>query len=298
MPELPEVETVRRGLAPVLEGAVFAHVEQRRADLRFPLPEGFATRLQGRGVSQLARRAKYLVATLDDQQTLVMHLGMSGRFLIGSHAEGLNGKAAVLGEFTHDAGMSDKHDHIIFEMSNLAVIRYNDARRFGYMTLIEAGGMAAHPFFCKLGIEPLDGQLDAAFLASKGQGRKQSLKAFLLDQHVIAGLGNIYVCEALFRAGLAPEKPASSLAAKNGAPTAAAKRLAPVIRAVLEDAILAGGSSLRDYRKADGSLGYFQHNFSVYGREGELCTKAGCGGSVRRLVQNGRSTFYCTKCQK
>jgi formamidopyrimidine-DNA glycosylase len=294
MPELPEVETVRRGLAPVMEGASFACVEQRRPDLRFPFPEHFAERLTGRGVHKLERRAKYLLVRLDDGQTLVMHLGMSGRFIISSHTEDAD---AMPGAFVHRAGESDKHDHVIFEMSNLAVIRYNDARRFGYMTLIADDALDEHPLFRSLGIEPLGGGLNAAFLAERGRGRKTPLKSFLLDQQVIAGLGNIYVCEALFRAGLMPDSPASVLAAKSGAPSGAAKRLAPAIRAVLEDALAAGGSSLRDYRKADGSLGYFQHSFGVYGREGKPCAKRGCRGVVQRLVQNGRSTFYCPECQ-
>ncbi len=294
MPELPEVETVCRGLAPVLENAVFARVEQRRADLRFPFPENFAPRLEGRRVESLSRRAKYLLAGLDDGQVLAMHLGMSGRFVIENPAQA----AVTPGAFTHETGGSDKHDHVVFEMSNLAVIRYNDVRRFGYMTLIGAGEMDAHPHFRGLGIEPLSDLLDAAFLAARGKGRKQPLKAFLLDQRIIAGLGNIYASEALYRSRLSPEAPASLLASKTGAPTAAARRLAPAIRAVLEDAIAAVGSSLRDYRKADGSLGYFQHSFDVYGREGDPCRKQRCGGTVRRLAQNGRSTFYCPKCQK
>jgi formamidopyrimidine-DNA glycosylase len=301
MPELPEVETVRLGLAPVLEGARFARVEQRRADLRFPLPANFARRLEGRRVERLERRAKYLLAYLDDGQVLVMHLGMTGRFLIGSLVEdgkGCVNGARMLGEFVHEAGGNDKHDHIVFEMSNFAVIRYNDARRFGYMALIGADELAAHPLFRDLGVEPLGPELSADYLAASGAGRKQPLKAFLLDQHVIAGIGNIYACEALFRAGLSPVKPAGALADKHGKPTAAAKRLAPAIRAVLEDAIEAGGSSLRDYRKADGSLGYFQHRFAVYGREGEPCRRGGCKGIIRRMVQSGRSTFYCDPCQK
>ena len=298
MPELPEVETVRRGLAPVMEGASFVHVEQRRPDLRFPFPARFAERLTGRGVRALERRAKYLLARLDDGQTLVMHLGMSGRFIIDTRMNAVNGSETMPGEFHHSAGESDKHDHVVFEMSNLAVIRYNDARRFGYMTLVPDDELDAHPLFHKLGIEPLGGGLDAAFLAQNGKGRKQPLKSFLLDQQVIAGLGNIYVCEALFRAGVLPGSPASVLAAKNGLPSRAAKSLAPAIRAVLEDALAAGGSSLRDYRKADGSLGYFQHSFGVYGREGKPCSKRGCRGVVQRLVQNGRSTFYCPECQK
>jgi formamidopyrimidine-DNA glycosylase len=293
MPELPEVETVRQGLAPVMEGAVFARIEQRRADLRFPLPERFAARLEGRRVERLDRRAKYILVHLDDGEILAMHLGMSGRFIISTP-----GTSGMLGEFVHETGGGDKHDHLIFEMSNLAVIRYNDTRRFGYMTLIEPGGLAAHPHFRDLGIEPLGDQLTPAFLTAKGQGRRQPLKSFLLDQHVIAGLGNIYVCEALFRAGLSPEAPASVLASANGKPSPAAKKLAPMIRAVLEDALAAGGSSLRDYRQADGSLGYFQHSFAVYDREGEPCSRKGCRGTIMRTVQNGRSTFYCSTCQK
>lgn len=299
MPELPEVETVRLGLVPVLEGATFARVEQRRPDLRFPLPANFAERLEGRRVEHLRRRAKYLLAELDDGETLAMHLGMSGRFIVGTllPAEATRHRR-MLGEFTHETGGGDKHDHIVFEMSNFAVIRYNDTRRFGYMDLIPAGELPTHPLFKDLGIEPLGPELDAALLAAKGAGRRTPLKSFLLDQRIIAGLGNIYVCEALWRARLSPEKPASALASKTGAPTPAAKRLAPAIHAVLEDALAAGGSSLRDYRKADGSLGYFQHSFAVYGREGEPCLRPRCGGTIRRLVQNGRSTFYCDTCQK
>lgn len=299
MPELPEVETVRLGLVPVLEGATFARVEQRRPDLRFPLPANFAKRLEGRRVEHLRRRAKYLLAELDDGETLAMHLGMSGRFIVGTllPAEAARHRR-MLGEFIHETGGGDKHDHIIFEMSNFAVIRYNDTRRFGYMDLIGPGELPSHPLFRDLGIEPLGPELDAAYLAAKGAGRRTPLKSFLLDQRIIAGLGNIYVCEALWRARLSPETPASALASKTGAPTAAAKSLAPAIHAVLEDALAAGGSSLRDYRKADGSLGYFQHSFAVYGREGEPCLRPRCGGAIRRLVQNGRSTFYCDTCQK
>lgn len=301
MPELPEVETVRIGLAPVLEGATFARVEQRRADLRFPLPDRFSARLEGRRVERLDRRAKYLLATLDDGQILAMHLGMSGRFLIGGLVNGANGNTAAQhmpGDFVHETGGGDKHDHIIFEMSNLAVVRYNDVRRFGYMTLIEPGGLAVHPHFAKLGIEPLSEEMNADYVADRAKGRKQPLKGFLLDQHVIAGLGNIYVCEALHRARLPPEKPAGILASETGAPTAGARRLAPAIRAVIADAIAAGGSSLRDYRRTDGSLGYFQHSFAVYGREGKPCQRSECQGRIIRIVQSGRSTFYCERCQR
>jgi formamidopyrimidine-DNA glycosylase len=309
MPELPEVETVRQGLAPVMEGAAFARVEQRREDLRFPLPERFAARLEGRRVERLNRRAKYILVHIEGGEILAMHLGMSGRFIVSAPgaipgqarsgfpsgvASGQDGLNVMPGEFVHETGGGDKHDHLVFEMSNLAVIRYNDPRRFGYMTLIGAGELASHPHFRDLGIEPLGDDLTPAFLAAKGQGRRQPLKGLLLDQHVIAGLGNIYVCEALHRAGLSPETPAAALALPSSKPSAAARKLAPMIRAVLA----AGGSSLRDYRQADGSLGYFQHRFAVYDREGKPCLKKGCRGMIVRTVQNGRSTFYCSACQK
>jgi formamidopyrimidine-DNA glycosylase len=296
MPELPEVETVRRGLAPVMEGARFAKVEQRRPDLRFPFPKDFAKRLKGRRVERLDRRAKYLMVWLDGGEVLAMHLGMSGRFVVDNGTG--KGHRKILGDFVQEAGEDGKHDHLILTMSNGAIIRYNDARRFGYMTLIAPGKLDEHPLFHGLGIEPLDDALSADFLAGRGKGRKQPLKAFLLDQRVLAGIGNIYACEALYRARLMPDRPASVLALQSGVASAAAKRLAPAIREVLEDALEAGGSSLRDYRKADGSLGYFQHRFCVYGREGEPCLRKGCGGIVARQVQSGRSTFYCPVCQK
>jgi formamidopyrimidine-DNA glycosylase len=296
MPELPEVETVRRGLAPVLEGARFAKVEQRRPDLRFPFPKDFAKRLKGRRVERLERRAKYLLARLDDGEVLAMHLGMSGRFVIDDGKGKRHRK--ILGEFVQETGEDGKHDHLILTMSNGAVIRYNDTRRFGYMTLIEAGKLDEHPLFHGLGLEPLSDALTPEFLAARGKGRKQPLKALLLDQRVLAGIGNIYACEALHRARLRPDKPASALALQSGAPSAAAKRLTPAIREVLDDALEAGGSSLRDYRKADGSLGYFQHRFCVYGREGQPCSRKGCNGTIARMVQSGRSTFYCPVCQK
>jgi len=296
MPELPEVETVRRGLAPVLEGARFAKVKQRRADLRFPFPKDFAKRLTGRRVERLERRAKYLMAWLDGGEVLAMHLGMSGRFVIDTDTD--KSAAKIPGEFVQNTGEDGKHDHLILTMSNGAIIRYNDARRFGYMTLIDAAKLDEHPLFRGLGIEPLGEALTADFLAARGKGRKQPLKGFLLDQRVLAGIGNIYACEALHRARLMPDRPASVLALQSGAASAAAKRLAPAVREVLEDALEAGGSSLRDYRKADGSLGYFQHRFCVYGREGKPCLRKGCAGTVARKVQSGRSTFYCPVCQK
>jgi len=293
MPELPEVETVRRGLAPVLVGHRFARVEQRRADLRFPLPHDFARRLRGRTVERLQRRAKYLLAFLSDGEVLLMHLGMTGRFTIAA-PDGTRKP----GRFVRAAGAAAKHDHVVFHMQDGATITYNDARRFGFMLLIPEGELDAHPLMRGLGVEPLGPELTPDYLARRAAGRAVDLKAFLSDQRVIAGLGNIYVCEALFRAGLAPKRPAASLATKTGRPTERARRLVEAIRAVLKDAIAAGGSSLRDYRHADGALGTFQHTFAVYGREEQPCTRAGCSGTVRRIVQAGRSTFFCPKCQR
>jgi formamidopyrimidine-DNA glycosylase len=306
MPELPEVETVRRGLEPVMAGARFERVEQRRPDLRFPFPERFIERLQGRTLTHLGRRAKYLMGRLDSGDVLVMHLGMSGRFSIvhpsTSRApppdKGEGGGRELLAAFTYDTGADPVHDHAVFHMSSRAVVIYNDPRRFGYMHLIAETELAAHPLIKGLGVEPLGNELTAEHLARRAAGRSADLKAFLLDQRHIAGLGNIYVCEALHRAGLSPNRAASALADRKGRPTERAERLVPIIRAVLEEAIDAGGSSLRDYKHTDGSLGYFQHRFQVYGREGEPCTREGCGGTVRRIVQSGRSTFLCPRCQR
>jgi formamidopyrimidine-DNA glycosylase len=295
MPELPEVETVRAGLEPLLRGRRFTRVQQRRKDLRFPLPDRFVERLTGRKVLSVDRRAKYLVLPLDSGEVLAMHLGMTGRFTISAPG-GANGK--VLGDYTYEHGEDAKHDHVVFTMSGGAVVTYNDARRFGYMTLIDADRLAEHDFFTGLGVEPLGDELTGDFLAAKARGRKLDLKAFLMDQRIVAGLGNIYVCEALFRARLDPFKGASRLATKTGKPTAHAGRLAAEIKAVLRDAIRAGGSTLRDYKQADGSLGSFQKEFGVYGREGEPCSRPGCRGIVRRKTQGGRSTFYCPVCQR
>jgi formamidopyrimidine-DNA glycosylase len=295
VPELPEVETVRRGLIPVMQGRRFERVEQRRKDLRFPFPENFAKRLEGRRLMSLERRAKYLVAHIEGGETLAMHLGMSGRFTI-SELGGAN--ARQLGEFTHDAGEHNKHDHVVFHMSGGAAITYNDARRFGYMVMIAPGALATHELFAGIGIEPLNGELTPEFLASRAHGRKTDLKAFLLDQRIIAGLGNIYVSEALWRAQLSPLTRSSRLADRSGKPKPGAERLVPAIISVLEAAIGAGGSTLRDYKNADGGLGYFQHAFDVYGRAGENCRRKGCQGVIKRKVQAGRSTFYCPKCQR
>lgn len=294
MPELPEVETVRRGLEPAMVGARFAAIEQRRPDLRFPFPERFAERLLGTRVEALSRRAKYLIADLSSGESLIMHLGMTGRFTVAMPA--LAG--AMPGAFHHEAGGLPAHDHVVFDFDTGARITYNDVRRFGYMDLVATPGLAACRHFKTMGIEPLGNALSGEVLAELFARRIAPLKAALLDQRLIAGLGNIYVCEALFRAGLHPEAPAGSIATKTGRPRASAHRLAQTIRDVLGEAVAAGGSTLRDFAHADGSLGYFQHAFQVYDREGEPCVATGCGHVVRRIVQSGRSTFFCPGCQK
>jgi formamidopyrimidine-DNA glycosylase len=295
MPELPEVETVCRGLAPVLAGRRFLKVEQRRHDLRFALPPSFAKRLTGRTVKRLDRRAKYILVHLDGDEVLAVHLGMTGRFLV-RHPSGQDN--IQLGEFVHDHGHVGKHDHLVFTMSGGPVVTYNDVRRFGYMTLIAERDLEHDAFFQGLGVEPLSAALNGDHLARRALGKKTDLKAFLMDQRIVAGLGNIYVCEALFRAQLDPYAGASRLATRTGKPTPAAHRLAAAIKAVLEDAIRAGGSTLRDYKQADGRIGRFQNEFAVYGRAGQPCLKPRCRGRVRRKTQSGRSTFYCPTCQR
>ena len=293
MPELPEVEIVRRGLAPSMEGACFDAVTLNRPDLRFPFDADFAKRLSRQRVSRLIRRAKYIIAETDGGLGLAMHLGMTGRFTI---ARGAKGQAETAAAFYYDYGADPRHDHVVFAMSNGDVIRYNDVRRFGYMTLFAASSMAEHPLFKALGVEPLSDGLSPAYLAEKARGKAQALKAFLLDQRVVAGLGNIYVCEALFRAGLPPDAEAGLLAKGKRGGTAA-ERLCASIKGVLGDALLAGGSSIRDYRHTDGGGGSFQDKFDVYGRSGEPCHN-GCGAIIHRQAQQGRSTFYCPICQR
>ena len=292
MPELPEVETVRRGLAPAMVGARILSVEQRRPDLRFPFPQNFVARLIEQSITALDRRAKYLLADLSSGEVLIMHLGMTGRFLVAQ-----NGAAVSPGDFHFAAGGAQTHDHVVFHLSTGATVTYNDARRFGFMDLVPRAELETCRHFAGMGLEPLGDALSGAAVARLFRGRRTPLKAALLDQRLIAGLGNIYVCEALFRAGLHPEAPAGSLATAAGAPTDAAHRLAYAIRAVLAEAVAAGGSTLRDYAQTDGSLGYFQHAFRVYDRAGESCVTPGCAGAVTRLVQSGRSTFYCPACQ-
>jgi formamidopyrimidine-DNA glycosylase len=293
MPELPEVETVRRGLAPVMEGARFVAVKANRGDLRWPLPKDFVERLKGRTVTGLGRRAKYLLADLSSGDVLLMHLGMSGSFRV-AHGE----RETTPGAYHHDRSKDLAHDHVVFDMSNGATIRFNDPRRFGSMKIVPRASIDEEPLLRALGPEPLGNAFDAAMLASACRGKSTSLKAALLDQRVVAGLGNIYVCEALNRARLAPKRKASTIADRRGAPNERAARLLDAIKAVLNDAIAAGGSSLRDHRRTDGSLGDFQHNFRVYDREGRPCPTRGCNGMIKRVVQNGRSTFFCPVCQK
>lgn len=277
-----------------MEGATFEQVEQRRPDLRFPFPDRFKRRLRGKQLTRMQRRAKYLLGHLSSGEVLIMHLGMSGRFTVSA----TGAKARQLAEFTYDAGNDPAHDHVVFQMSNGAVVTYNDPRRFGFMDLVAADDLETCRHFAGMGVEPLGNQLHAGYLAARATGRSADLKAFLLDQRNIAGLGNIYVCEALYRAGISPRRKAASLARSDGRPAARTERLVPIIRDVLTEAIAAGGSTLRDYAAADGALGYFQHSFRVYGREGEPCLTPGCSGKVRRIVQAGRSTFYCGSCQR
>jgi len=291
MPELPEVETVRRGLAPTMVGERIESVEQRRANLRLPFPEDFAARLTGRRVLSLGRRAKYLLAGLEGGETLIMHLGMSGSFRIEA------GEAAAPGAFHHPRGKLAAHDHVVFVFSHARIV-YNDPRRFGFMALHRTDSLAESAHLAKLGLEPLGDAFTAEALADALKGAATPLKAALLDQSRIAGLGNIYVCEALHRARLSPVTPAGDLVRANGAPTASAKLLTASIRSVLEEAVEAGGSTLRDHRQADGALGYFQHRFAVYDREGHACPRKGCGGTIGRIVQGARSTFFCGDCQK
>lgn len=286
MPELPEVETVRRGLEPVLTGARLTRVRQNRPDLRFPFPDRFPERLEGAVVERIDRRAKYLLMPLSTGETWVSHLGMTGRFTLDGEQ---------LGEFEEAAPVAGKHEHL-----SLCVVRggtttrvgFADARRFGFMGLIPTGEVDAHPWFAGLGPEPLGNSFSGAHLAEAFVAKKQTIKVSLLDQRTVAGLGNIYVCEALYRARVSP------LVAAGKVSKPRLETLAAVVRDVLNEAILAGGSTLKDFANAEGGQGYFQHRFDVYGREGKPCLADGCSGVVRRTVQGGRSTFWCPSCQK
>lgn len=283
MPELPEVETVRRGLAPVMEGRRILSVDLRRPDLRWPFPERMAERLGGARVDVLARRSKYLLGGLDTGETLLVHLGMSGRMQVDHRPTA---------EFHRDPAPLLRHDHVVLEMEGGARITFNDPRRFGAMDLVDSARLDDHWLLAKLGPEPLGNGFDENYLVAALRGRRMPVKAALLDQRIVAGLGNIYVCEALHRARISPRRLAGRISA------ARAGELVSTIRATLSDAIAAGGSSLRDYRQADGAMGYFQHTFRVYDREGAPCPTEDCTGTIARIVQSGRSTFHCSRCQR
>ncbi len=280
MPELPEVETVRRGLVPAMEGRRIAHVTLNRPDLRWPLPENMAARLEGARVERLRRRSKYILADLDTGESLLIHLGMSGRMLVSG---------IMLGGYHFEHPAPEKHDHVVLDMEGGARVTFNDARRFGAMDLVRTDREAAHWLLAGLGPEPLGNDFSEAYLIARLHERKSPVKTVLLDQHVVAGLGNIYVNEVLFRAGIDPRRQAARIAAKR------IGQIVPLVREVLSEAIEAGGSSLRDHRQASGKLGYFQHTFRVYDREGEPCPV--CGTPIRRIVQSGRSSFFCPSCQ-
>lgn len=286
MPELPEVETVRRGLAPMMEGRRLVHVIQRRPDLRWPLPDRFPERLIGKQVGVLGRRSKYLLIPLDSGETLIIHLGMSGRLLIQADS----GRAHTA-DFAHAAAALTKHDHVAFFLKSGGQVVFNDARRFGAMDLTPTDDLDAHPWLARLGPEPLSNAFNGAALAAALVKRKAAIKPLLLDQRIVAGLGNIYVCEALHMAGISPLRPGGAIS------PAECDALAAAIRATLQAAIEAGGSSLKDYRRADGELGYFQHSFAVYGRAGQPCPRAKCGGHITAFAQGGRTTSHCPRCQ-
>lgn len=292
MPELPEVETVRRGLQPVFEGGQIINVEQRRPNLRYPFPPDFVVRLRGRSVVSLGRRAKYLIIHLDRDPVLICHLGMSGSFRVESDAA-----ATAPGTFHHARSKNEAHDHVVFHLKDAGGtghrVLFNDPRRFGFMLFSDSAGLNTHPSLADLGVEPTGNALDGALLGALLANRRTPIKSALLDQRLIAGLGNIYVCEALWRSGIAPTRQAAQVAED----PLLCERLARDIRAVIAEAIEAGGSSLRDHVQADGSLGYFQHAFSVYDRAGQPCRRTGCRDTIERIVQAGRSTFYCPSCQ-
>jgi len=283
MPELPEVETVRRGLTPAMEGVVIERADVNRPDLRWPFPERMAERLTGQTVQRLRRRSKYILADLSSGETLLIHLGMSGRMTVSGDP---------LGQFVHDHPMPEKHDHVVFHMANGARVTFNDPRRFGAMDLLPTATAEDHKLLSVLGPEPLGNDFHEQHLIDAFKGKNTPVKSALLNQGIVAGLGNIYVCEALFRGKVSPRRKAGQISA----PRVAA--LVPIIRQVLQDAIEAGGSSLKDFRQADGELGYFQHSFDVYGREGDPCRTQGCGAEIKRITQSGRSSFYCAQCQR
>ena len=282
MPELPEVETVRRGLTPAMEGQVIVQADVNRPDLRWPFPDNMSERLTGKTVLRLRRRSKYVLADLSSGETLLIHLGMSGRMLISGDP---------LGQFVHEHPAPEKHDHVVFHMSNGSRVTFNDPRRFGAMDLLDTATADKHKLLVSLGPEPLGNDFNESVLIAAFENKKSPVKSALLDQGIVCGLGNIYVCEALFRAGISPTRLAKDLTKPR------VRSLVPIIRDVLSEAIEAGGSSLKDFRQADGELGYFQHSFDVYGREGEPCRADGCKNAIERIVQSGRSSFHCPTCQ-
>ena len=282
MPELPEVETVRRGLKPAMEGQVIVKADVNRPDLRWLFPENMSERLTGKTVLRLRRRSKYVLADLSSGETLLIHLGMSGRMLISGDP---------LGQFVHEHPAPEKHDHVVFHMSNGSRVTFSDPRRFGAMDLLDTATAEKHKLLAALGPEPLGNDFNESVLIAAFENKKSPVKSALLDQGIVCGLGNIYVCEALFRAGISPTRLAKDLTKPR------VRSLVPIIRDVLSEAIEAGGSSLKDFRQADGELGYFQHSFDVYGREGEPCRAAGCTNAIERIVQSGRSSFHCPTCQ-
>jgi formamidopyrimidine-DNA glycosylase len=283
MPELPEVETVKRGLAPVMEGGVISRAEVNRPDLRWPFPERMAERLTGQRVEHLRRRSKYILADLSGGETLLIHLGMSGRMLVSGDP---------LGVFVHEHPAAQKHDHVVLHMQSGARVTFNDPRRFGAMDLMPTATAEAHKLLAVLGPEPLGNDFHESHLIEAFKGKTSPVKSALLDQRIVSGLGNIYVCEALFRAKIRPTRKAGKISVPR------LQSLVPIIRQVLSEAIEAGGSSLRDFRQADGELGYFQHSFDVYGREGKACGTPGCTAQISRIVQSGRSSFFCAQCQR
>jgi formamidopyrimidine-DNA glycosylase len=300
MPELPEVETVRRGLAPVMEGRRIKSVTLSRPNLRFSFPDQFSKRLQGARIEHMGRRAKYLVARLDTGEALIMHLGMSGSFRVELDPTSQTSASGDMNSvFYHPKSERKAHDHVIFDMGDgEATVIYNDPRRFGYMDLVAIDELETCTHFLKMGIEPTGNQLNGEAISRLFAGKSSPLKSALLDQRLIAGLGNIYVCEALWRTGLSPKRKASTISRKDGKATQRSEALSRHIREIIAEAIEAGGSSLRDHRQANGDLGYFQHRFNAYDREGEYCAKPDCSGKIGRIVQSGRSTFFCPSCQR
>ena len=292
MPELPEVETVRRGLTPAMEGVVIARADVNRPDLRWPFPPDMAARLTGKRVERLRRRSKYILADLSSGETLLVHLGMSGRMIVSGDPTDPRLAGKMPGQFVHAHPAAEKHDHVVFHMANGARITFNDPRRFGAMDMMETATADAHKLLAVLGPEPLGNDFHETHLQTAFKNKNTPVKSALLDQRILSGLGNIYVCEALFRAKIHPARKAGKIGKER------VNALVPIIRDVLSEAIEAGGSSLRDFRQADGELGYFQHRFDVYGREGAPCHAPDCTGVIKRIVQSGRSSFYCAQCQR